>query len=403
VSADRVEISTTWDDVAARNAADFEAIDRAAREKWADNEELRKRYGKPVYVAEYDRLKRQAERRDREPEPAQPLYVVDAAPPPHSAAELLTAEYPPLEWAIEGVLYKNEPQSLVLHGETGVGKTFAILQQGISLIRGTPWIGLPTTAITGNVAFILGETSARFFQSRMLAIDPDVRDIAPRIPVVWVTSDRMHLESEQVVSDVIHRLTDNGVEAVYPDNLTTLFPTWKLSSADGDAGRVMDIMTRLKTEGANRLVPFVAHDRKTSSQGRAGSDIDQVSGDSRLVRSPDVGIRIERKGTLLHFTLSKSRDGAAREWWGEQSQGGVIVPCDAPEKATDRRHSRLEAIVSIIAAKHSAKFADVVEGLDDLKHRASDGVIKSDLTLLVNTKRLLREGKSSATTYRVPE
>ena len=389
-------------------------------------EEWKAAGGNP-YGKKYDDLRRAAERREREEREAdeafvrdlrkkypdgrdnlqrervQSVEVVEVTPPSHSAEELLKAEYKPLESAIEGVLYKNEPQSLVLHGETGVGKTFAILQQGISLIRGTPWIGLPTTAITGNVAFMLGETSARFFQSRMLAIDPDVRDIAPRIPVVWVTSDRMHLESDQVVSDVILRCQDNGVEVLYADNLTTLFPSWRLSSADGDAGRVMDIMTRLKTEGGNRIVTYVAHDRKSSSQGRAGSDIDHVSGDSRLVRSPDVGIRMERKGGLLHFTLSKSRDGAPREWWGEHSQGGVILPCDAPEKATDRRHARLEAIVSIVAAKGSAKFADIAEGLSDLGHGASDGVIKSDLTLLVNANRLIREGKSSATTYRVAE
>lgn len=227
-------------------------------------------------------------------EPAKPLRF-----PFQPVGEFVAA--PPQRYWIKGIL----PQAplAVVYGESGSGKTFAVLDLVLAIARGTQWRTQRTTR--GRVAYIAAE-GAGGLRKRLRAY-ADFHGLEPKDLPLSLLADAPNFLLAADVVDVIKGIqAAGGADVVVVDTLAQVTPGGN-ENAGEDMGRALAHCREIhRHTGATVLL--VHHAGKDSSRGARGW--------SGLKAAADAELEVARDGDVRSLRLTKAKDDLDGAQWG---------------------------------------------------------------------------------------
>lgn len=220
---------------------------------------------------------------------------------------------PAAEWIVKGVLPRGE--LVVAYGESGAGKTFAVLDLALAVARGAPWRGCRVRR--GRVVYVAAEGSgglrkrltayARHHQVDLAAVDLLV---VPAAPNLLLKDDALGL------SRAIAALGPASVIVI--DTLAQTTPGGNENAAE-DMGKALAHCKGLHRATGATIV-LVHHSGKDTSKGARGW--------SGLRAAADAELEVVRLGTARVVQVTKQKDGDDRGRWAFDL---VEVPLDLDE------------------------------------------------------------------------
>ena len=201
----------------------------------------------------------------------------------------------PLSWLVKGFLPKA--QLAVLYGESGAGKTFAVLDLVAAVARGVDqWRGhrvKPT-----RVAYIVAEGVAGF-QSRLEAYSRhNGVDLASLSLGVIADAPNLLAHDDKLVAKQV--LAWGGAGLIVVDTLAQTTPGANENSGE-DMGKALAHCRRLH-QATGALILLVHHSGKDAARGARGW--------SGLKAAADVEIEVLREGDHRSMRVSKLKDGS---------------------------------------------------------------------------------------------
>lgn len=252
-----------------------------------------------------------------------PAHEATGKPPrfaPIQAGEFSQGQHP--GWIIKGVLPRAE--LAVVYGESGSGKSFAVLDMVAAVARGIPWRGHRVTK--GRVVYICAE-GAGGFRKRLIAYAArqgiSLTDIElfviPNAPNLLLKDEALEL-TKAIVAAV------GKADIVVVDTLAQTTPGGN-ENAGEDMGKALSHCKGIH-RGTKALVLLVHHSGKDASKGARGWSGVRAACDAEfeVVRLP--------MGRMLR--TSKQKDGDDGEAWGfdldivdigTDEDGDVVTSC----------------------------------------------------------------------------
>lgn len=233
----------------------------------------------------------------------------------------------PARWLVKGVLPQAE--LVVIYGESGAGKTFAVLDLVAAIARGVDWRGCRVRK--GRVIYVAAE-GAGGLRKRLTAYarhhDIDLADIelyvVPAAPNLLLKDDALELAraiaalgpADVVVIDTLAQTTPGGNE-----------------NAAEDMGKAVAHCKGIhRATGA--VVILVHHSGKDSSKGARGW--------SGLRAAADAELEVVRLGATRVLQVTKQKDGDDHGRWafdlaelplGLDEDGDIVSSCAVVEAA----------------------------------------------------------------------
>lgn len=258
-----------------------------------------------------------------EPEPAAPSKV--------SKFELVQAAQfaagAPPGWIVKGVLPRAE--LVVIYGESGAGKTFAVLDLVAAIARGTEWRGC--RVIKGRVIYVAAE-GAGGLRNRLgaYALHHGIDLASIELYVVAATPNLLEKADALDLARAIAALGPASVVVI--DTLAQTTPGGNENAAE-DMGKAMAHCKGIhRATGA--LVLLVHHAGKDSSKGARGW--------SGLRAAADAELEVVRMPTARVLRVTKQKDGDDNGQWvfdlqdvplGMDDDGDVVSSCAVIEAA----------------------------------------------------------------------
>lgn len=207
---------------------------------------------------------------------------------------------PPAKWLVKGWLPEQGTAGLV--GDSNVGKSFVALELGLSIARGTPWLG--KAVIQGGVLYVAAEGGHGFgLRQDAYEIHHGVNlddvpfglvDSAIDLRTSMVDADRVIAAAKEFVAD-----TEQPLRLVVLDTLARVMAGGEENSSP-DMGAVINASGKI-AEATGALVLLIHHTGKDAKKGARGH--------SSLRAALDTQIIITRSGNVCTLTLDKQRDG----------------------------------------------------------------------------------------------
>ena len=206
-----------------------------------------------------------------------------------------------LPWIIKGVLPKAG--LAVLYGASGSGKSFVVLDMGMSIARGLDWRGRRTKA--GRVAYIAAE-GADGFRKRLAAYALKQQASLEGVPF-FVLGASPNLREKDDVRDLVLGIdAAGGADVVIVDTFAQTTPGAN-ENAGEDVGQALAHCKRIH-EQTGALVILVHHSGKDATKGARGW--------SGLRAAADAEIEVVREGDQRMLQLTKNKDGEDGLQWG---------------------------------------------------------------------------------------
>jgi len=204
------------------------------------------------------------------------------------------AQREPLQWLVKGFLPKA--QLAVLFGESGAGKTFAVLDIVLAIVRGLPeWRGHKVKP--GRVVYIVAE-GAGGFQTRLQAYaGRHGVDLAELNLGVIADAPNLLAHDDKLVAKQI--AASGGADLIVVDTFAQATPGANENSGE-DMGKALAHCRRLHV-ATGALVLLVHHSGKDAARGARGW--------SGLKAAADAEIEVLRDGDHRSVRLSKLKDG----------------------------------------------------------------------------------------------
>lgn len=215
---------------------------------------------------------------------------------------------PAPKWIVKGVV----PQAslMVVYGESGSGKTFAVLDLVLAIARGDAWRGLRTRQ--GRVVYVCAEGQGGF-RNRLVAV-AQARSLDPAsipLDVISVPPNLLDRNDALEVARAIGR-----ADIVVVDTWAQVTPGANENSGE-DMGKALAHCSGIhRATGA--LVILVHHSGKDTSKGARGW--------SGLRAAADAELEVLRMPTARVIRTRKQKDGDDGAEWGfnlEEVQIGV--------------------------------------------------------------------------------
>lgn len=201
---------------------------------------------------------------------------------------------PPASWCIKGVLPKHGLASIF--GASGSGKTFLVLDLGVSISSGRDWFNHTTAECP--VVYVALE-GAGGITNRLKAWEAHNGKLIP--DNFRVVTDHLSLfkegDIEHFAEVVLAHSAGGGV--IFIDTLNQSAPEADENTSK-DMGRIISRAMRLK-ELTNSLVVLVHHTGKDAGKG--------LRGHSSLNAALDAAIEVRKDINGRAWTLAKSKDG----------------------------------------------------------------------------------------------
>jgi hypothetical protein len=222
------------------------------------------------------------------PNPPELPAILDAA-----TFALLPMVEPPQ--VVHGVLHQGSKCSIV--GGSKSFKTWTLLDLGLSVAYGKPWLSFPTTA--GKVLFVNFEIQDFSFQSRIKAVAA-AKTIQLNPNCIYLLNLRGKASN---YSTLLHHIA--SVAKGIGFSLIILDPIYKLyGNADENSARdiagLLNAIEALAVE-TGAAIAFGAHFSKGNQSGK--ESIDRVSGSGVFARDPDSLLVMTRHETEGAFVI----------------------------------------------------------------------------------------------------
>ena len=232
---------------------------------------------------------------------------------------------PAPRWIIKGVLPQAEV--VVLFGESGSGKTFAVLDMAAAIARGVPWRGCRVRQ--GRVVYIAAE-GAGGFRNRCVAYAQHNKLETMPLDVIAAAPNFLTKDDALEVARAIGK-----ADVVVVDTLAQTTPGAN-ENAGEDMGKALAHCKGIhRATGA--LVLLVHHSGKDASKGARGW--------SGLKAAADGEIEVTRTAMGRCLRLSKAKDGEDGLQWGfnlevvgigkdadgEEMTSCVVVEAEVPD------------------------------------------------------------------------
>lgn len=201
----------------------------------------------------------------------------------------------PLRWLVKGFL----PQAAlaVLYGESGAGKTFAVLDLVMAVARGAPeWRGHRVN--TARVVYVVAEGAAGF-QLRLEAYARQHQVDIDSLPLgVIADAPNLLAHDDKLVAKQVTAW--GGAQVIVVDTLAQSTPGANENSGE-DMGKALAHCRRLH-QATGALILLVHHSGKDAAKGARGW--------SGLKAAADAEIEVLRDGDHRSIRLSKLKDGS---------------------------------------------------------------------------------------------
>lgn len=215
-----------------------------------------------------------------------------------SAAEFANRPLP--KWIIKGIIPQAELG--VIFGEPGCGKSFAALDQSMSIARGLEWNGHRTRQ--GRVVYLAAEAQGSF--SMRLSSYAIHHNIVLNDIDFQVIEDAPSLIREgdaKLIADQIHTYSKTPPSVIYIDTLAKVAAGGDESSSK-DMGMLL-LQVKLLHDLTGAMIILVHHCGKDPSKGGRGW--------SGILGALDTEILIENKDNPRLLTITKQKEGSRAE------------------------------------------------------------------------------------------
>ncbi len=199
---------------------------------------------------------------------------------------------PPL--LVKGLLHKKS--KLILAGGSKAFKTWLLLDLGISVATGLPWLGLQCNP--GKVLYLNFELIDSFFESRVVSICEGKKADLPSNFNYW------SLRGVCYDLDILSEVLMSRLESLESLDLVIIDPIYKaLGSLDeNSAGDIACLMKQIEriTEVTQAAIAFGAHFSKFSN---SRENLDRISGSGVFARDPDAILTLGKGEDPGHFVV----------------------------------------------------------------------------------------------------
>lgn len=219
----------------------------------------------------------------------------DAMPKPVDAAEFVAAPIAEPPQVVHGVLHQGS--KLVLGGSSKSFKTWSLLDLGLSVAHGSPWLQFQTTRT--RVLFVNLEVQPWTIQHRLSAV-ASAKEIDIQPGAISILNLRGHAATYGKLLPQIKPVLKSGF------GLCIIDPVYKCYGGDLDensAGDVAGLLNALESlaVSSGAAVAFGAHFSKGNQAAK--ESIDRVSGSGVFARDPDTLLTLTRHETENAFTV----------------------------------------------------------------------------------------------------
>lgn len=196
---------------------------------------------------------------------------------------------------IEGLL--RQGNEMILGSGSKSYKTFALLDLGLSIASGVPWLGLNTTQ--GKVLFVNFELKDYSIKERISDI-LQARGLEMKAGMFELWNLRGKAEEFGVIiPKILERIKDKEYACVILDPVYKLYGNLDENSA-GDVARLMNELERVTIEAGAAIV-FSAHYSKGNQAAK--ESMDRVSGSGVFARHPDTLLNLTRHETENSYVV----------------------------------------------------------------------------------------------------
>lgn len=247
----------------------------------------------------------------------------------YTPRELL--QRPAAGWWVKRVL--PDASLVVVFGESGSGKSFAVLDIVLSIARGAPWAGRKTRK--GNILYVAAEGGGGF-RSRLEAYEKahgvDLGDLP-----IHIVIEPPNFLGDADVEHIVDRAISKNADVVVVDTLAQVTPGGNENGSE-DMGRALSRCRAIheRTGATLILVHHAGKDRTKGARGWSG-----------LRAAADAEIEVSRNGARRFLKITKMKDGRDGEQFAFELRDIVVGQDEDGE-------SRTSCVVSINPVVQSA-------------------------------------------------
>jgi len=277
-------------------------------------------------------------------------------------SELLSEKVPDVKWIVEEIIPSNGFGMIA--GDSGVGKTWLLLDLALSVASGRPWLGTFPT-IKGPALYIDEESGIALLKDRLLKLGykEDLRDL----PICFSTLEGLKVDTEQGRAKLRGTIKKYGAKLVVIDSFVRIHGGDENSVAD--ISKVTEALSRIAREEDCAIV--VAHHAR--KKGPALNDPgDRLRGTSEIKAALDV-----------HLFVSREKGGAIKIRHDKARFGKTVDPLLVRLKEKEDGQLRLEAVREAVAKVEKAERA-IMERVTGAKLH----VLKSELVRVCKEKNI---------------
>lgn len=190
----------------------------------------------------------------------------------------------------------HQGSKLVLGGGSKTFKTWTLLDLGVSVAAGEPWLGFKTTK--ARVLFVNFEIQHAFFQKRLEAV-LEAKAVHLSLGQLDIWNLRGHGQSYELIIPRIMEQAQNRYGLIILDPVYKLYGQTDENSAR-DVGRLLNSLETLTTK-TGAAVAFGAHYSKGNQASK--ETIDRISGSGVFARDPDSIVNFTRHEEPDAFTV----------------------------------------------------------------------------------------------------
>jgi hypothetical protein len=218
-------------------------------------------------------------------------------PPIVRASDLADTVIEKPQELIAGLLHRGS--KLALGGSSKSCKTWTLLDVGLSVASGKPWLGFPT--VQGRVLLVNLEIQEAFIRQRLLAV-AQAKDVSlDNLDVLNLRG--FETDYSTLLPQIISHAKDLGYALIILD------PIYKLFGAGMDENRAVDIAMMLRSierlaNETGAAVAFVAHFSKGNQAAK--ESIDRISGSGVFARDPDTLVMFTKHEEDHAFTVEST-------------------------------------------------------------------------------------------------
>lgn len=274
----------------------------------------------------------------------------------------------PPSWIIKGLLPRAELG--VIYGDSGAGKTFAALDQAMSIARGVDWRGRKT--VQGRVAYIVAEGQGGFMDRIRAYCRQHKVDMATLpLHILPAAPDFMDNDKESTagVLALARELKKLGpLAALYVDTYARV-----MSGNENDAKDASAVVKNCSNlhRVCKGIIMLVHHSGKDSSKGARGSGV--------LRAAADVEYAVTKADARHTMTVTKMKDGedggklhyklaTIEVGWDEdgETRTSCVVEHLADDVAADEDTPKKRGEVQALILERLSKYPDGIREADFL-------------------------------------